>query len=776
MRTPLLLGLVLLPSAAFAQAGPDLITASVTLGTPTVQIGSQASVSGTFVDQAGTHLGVVAYRVAISADATLDPGDQQLDDGLVTFTGSTNPVTFDSSFTMPSAAPGNYTLFVEIDWNQMVTESDETNNALAAATALEYQGADLRVNGIEGPMFGFAGGSYVVDLTIENSGAVDADGFRYVYYYSDTPQIRVFSQPLGTFGPIDVAAGGQQTFADTITLPTSTTTGGYIGVIIDQFGDVPDTNVPNNIGRISHEVAILPESPDLTGRIVESSEQAAIGEQFVITRTLENRGVQDATFDYGYFLSTDQDVTPNDFRIDTFSATLPAGSDDYVIDLMNVPYDMPTGTYYLGMIIDPDDAIEEPIEEDNTFVAGQIEVFESAIRFTTEELPDATVGVPYDVGLYATGPLEITFSIGDGQLPDGLSIGQDGLLSGIPSQAGLFEFTLRANSGSAVAERLYSLLVLEPTVPLEIVATTLPAGVAGRPYETRFVAVGGQSPFTFESVANLPVGLTLDPDGRLAGTPQVVGDHPLSIEVTDAVGATAFKDFRLSVITADETLYIVQQNLPSAVIGQDYCDASTIQLEAANGVAPYSWSTIGEPPPGMSVSEGGELCGTPLEVGSFPFTVRAQDQTGLFDTTLLILDVVSETAFGISTTSLPAGEVNKAYDQTLAVTTGDPPLRWEVVPNAGDLPPGLSVSEDGRISGTPTETGVFAFVVHVVDGSNRGDSQPLSIEITEPEALSEGDGGGCGCDASREGSHPFGPLGLLGVLFVFLVGRRRRHR
>lgn len=773
MRAPLLFAALSLPSTALGQVTADLTTQSVTLGPATVQVGTQLTVSGSFVDQGGTHLGVVAYRIVMSSDPMLDPGDTQLDEGLVTFTQSMTPVAFNTTFAMPPAAPGTYTIFAEVDWNQMVTEADETNNAAAAATLLTYQGADLRVDGIEGPAYAFAGGSYTIDLTIENAGPIPADDFRYVYYYSDTPHIRVFSQPLGTFGPVSVPAGGLVSFSDTLTLPTSTTAGGYIGVIIDQFGEVPDSNIGNNIGRIPHEVAILPPSPDLSARIVETSEQAATGEQFVVTRTMENTGIVDATFEYAYFLSTDATVSRSDIRIETFTGALPAGGDDYVIDLMNVPYDTPPGTYYLGLIVDPDDAIEEPIEEDNIALGPQLEVFESAIRFTTQSLPDATLGVPYEVGVYATGPLEISFSVSGGQLPDGLSLGQDGILSGVPSQSGLFEVTIRANSGSALAERLFSIQVLEPTVPLEVVPIRLHPAVAGRHYETRFVAVGGQSPFTFASLSDLPIGLTLAPDGTLTGTPQVVGDHPFTIEVTDAVGNTALREFHLSVITADESLYIVQQNLPSAVVGTDYCDASTIQLEAANGSAPYRWRTVGDAPPGMTVSESGELCGTPLEVGSFPFTVRVEDQTGFFDTSLVVLDVVSETTFGVSTTTLPEGEVGAAYDYLLEVWAGDAPFRWEAIPGAGDLPPGLSVSEDGRITGTPTETGVFAFVVHVVDGKNRADTQPLSIAVVEAGTLSQGPGAGCGCSAAREGTHSFG---LVGLLLLFLVGRRRTGR
>ena len=247
-------------------------------------------------------------------------------------------------------------------------------------------------------------GPYRIELTIENMGPASADNFRYAYYYSDTPQIRVFNTQLGVFGPVStIASGSSMSFTDVVTLPTSSTTG-YIGVIIDQFGDVPDPSVGNNIGRIMHEVRILDPAAELSGSLVETQTDAAIGEQFAVTRTTMNSGVISASFDYAYYLSTDPNITTADILIQSFSNTLASGEDDYEIDLMNIPASIAAGDYYLGMIIDPLDAVFEPNEDDNVIAGPQVTVYESAIQFSTMSLPQGTVGVPYEAGIYATGP------------------------------------------------------------------------------------------------------------------------------------------------------------------------------------------------------------------------------------------------------------------------------------------------------------------------------------------------------------------------------------
>ena len=64
----------------------------------------------------------------------------------------------------------------------------------------------------------------------------------------------------------------------------------------------------------------------------------------------------------------------------------------------------------------------------------------------------------------------------------------------------------------------------------------------------------------------------------------------------------------------------------------------------------------------------------------------------------------------ITTLSLDDGEVGKAYSMTLTAN-GTSPLTWTV--SSGTLPAGLTLSSNGIISGTPTESGSIEFAVQV---------------------------------------------------------------
>jgi hypothetical protein len=67
-------------------------------------------------------------------------------------------------------------------------------------------------------------------------------------------------------------------------------------------------------------------------------------------------------------------------------------------------------------------------------------------------------------------------------------------------------------------------------------------------------------------------------------------------------------------------------------------------------------------------------------------------------------------------TTLPAAIAGVSYTTTLQATGGKAPLTWTVAP--GTLPPGLTLSSGGVLSGTPTTSGSFSFTVQVTDSTS----------------------------------------------------------
>ena len=84
----------------------------------------------------------------------------------------------------------------------------------------------------------------------------------------------------------------------------------------------------------------------------------------------------------------------------------------------------------------------------------------------------------------------------------------------------------------------------------------------------------------------------------------------------------------------------------------------------------------------------------------------------------------------INPATLPNGTVNVPYQQMLTATGGTGPYGFTVT--AGALPPGLSLEDDGLISGTTASPDTFNFTVKAVDSNDVTGARSYTLLIAEP--------------------------------------------
>ncbi len=81
---------------------------------------------------------------------------------------------------------------------------------------------------------------------------------------------------------------------------------------------------------------------------------------------------------------------------------------------------------------------------------------------------------------------------------------------------------------------------------ISIPPMTLPAGMRGTAYNQSLTATGGIAPYRYTVLSGaLPVGMRLQVDGTLNGTPVQSGRYDFSVQVTDAVQCFAMQSFSL---------------------------------------------------------------------------------------------------------------------------------------------------------------------------------------------------------------------------------------
>jgi hypothetical protein len=158
-----------------------------------------------------------------------------------------------------------------------------------------------------------------------------------------------------------------------------------------------------------------------------------------------------------------------------------------------------------------------------------------ALVISSPSLPGGLENAPYSVALTTEPAGGATFSLGTGVLPAGLSLSAAGVLSGTPTQNGIFPVTVQAQAGGLIADRDLILMIASDNVPVvdTQVIDAIPQGAATRQQMQRSGGVGGVT--WSVSAGQLPYGLSLSPNGELSGTPWgVPGNYRVVLRATDS--------------------------------------------------------------------------------------------------------------------------------------------------------------------------------------------------------------------------------------------------
>ena len=141
----------------------------------------------------------------------------------------------------------------------------------------------------------------------------------------------------------------------------------------------------------------------------------------------------------------------------------------------------------------------------------------------------------------------------------------------------------------------------------------------------------------------------------------------------------------------------------------------TQTLTSTGGTGSYTYEVVaGTLPPGITLSQGGVLSGTPTERGAYSFGVRSRDSNGITvdkgytgsvqNPTLALL-----TGNGTASRGQP-------FSQQLAVIGGVAPYEFQI--ETGALPAGITLSSGGLLSGTTSAAGSsFPVTIRVTDAS-----------------------------------------------------------
>jgi sugar lactone lactonase YvrE len=302
------------------------------------------------------------------------------------------------------------------------------------------------------------------------------------------------------------------------------------------------------------------------------------------------------------------------------------------------------------------------------------------------------------------------------------------------------------------------------------VSGSLPPATVGQSYLVPLQTTGGVFPVTFTEAGSLPGGMfwaTSDSSVVLHGAPNSEGSYPLVVTAKDAIGQTSSWTGTLTVarlmrpestgpvttVTHSEFNQSVEQDfytftiglsvspptVPTGTAGVAYTGVTFTSPGGGNAV---DFTESGYLPKGLTATPGTNnltITGTPVQSGTFTFTINVADHAGHTGSQGYILDIAAAPPVVITASAaVPATLSEGSYFGPIyfSASGGASAL---TLSESGGLPTGISVqfnSAQLRMFGAPTQTGTFPFTIYATDQAGASVSQSYSFTVTTPPPVS----------------------------------------
>lgn len=564
-----------------------------------------------------------------------------------------------------------------------------------------------------------------------------------------------------------------QTFELKGTIPLANAVGIPFGPGIQRFHLIDDVlhslsqPVPDVIA--SEEYACRPSLLDLAAVGLEPRSPLIPGKAASVARLIRNEGFTNLLpdgvtkaerehFTYGYYLSTTPDISARKILLPLVStagvgrSSIARKGIDQATDWIRIPHDLRPGSYYFGLVLDPENELEELDKRNNVYVSPQMVTVEAGgLEVLTKILPRANVGAHYShsfVAASGTGP----YGWSADNLPPGMRLSVEGLLEGVPTEVGIFPFTVRVVSSQDSASRPLALQVLPGQSELEVTTGSLPIAIRGSLYGSGFVsesggrepgvqlaAVGGQPPYRWDLDPSLednrmPEGLEgPTTDGWISGQPTPMSQsRRFLVRLVDSLGNQAHRWLEITVVD-EGTLALPSRPFPMATTGEPY--EGCVQAQGGDGV--YEWDVgAATLPPGLVAGpRGARLClvGTPAACGNFDVPVRVGDGQGQSASAIVSLSVDCGLIQLNARSLRPVHRGEEVEFELGASPSRAPTFRLY----RGRLPSGLSLSAAGVIAGTVADDASFGLhdaIVEISDIEGRRGLAAISLMVSFEEA------------------------------------------
>lgn len=682
--------------------GPDLVPTALT-GPGGAAAGQTASFSFTVSNAGVAFTGGVPVTLKLSTDTLHDLTDPEIGTFNVGLTGQDNEMLSVMATVPANLTSATYYGVVVVDPTNQVAEISNGNNSYLSLNPIRV-GPDLVATAAQGPGRGVPGDTVSVTTELGSVGAPFTGPVEYALYLSEDSTLDAQDISLGTFS-VTMTAGMTGATADTrsLVLPAGAVGDLRLVVQVDPNQRIAEADEGNNLFAASTRGAF---GVDLRVFSVDyDPDEVDPQDAFLVTATVrvhENPLAVDVP--YRIFLSEDSRLDVSDRQVG--SGVLPVTTEGNftltsTVDLSVLTPPMAPGDYDVFVQIDPNDEIRERQETNNSsFGFGELTVRGPNLRVAAlTSDPQAFAGERFTVQL----SVENAGDGASGRFSYDYYLARDGvLLEGTRIGGGTVD-ALAADMTVDITDTVVLSATLAPGVA-QLGVVLDPLDRIDESEERDNAQLRTNSISVRAPVPDLEAEITDSSTAAAAGETLAATTSVRNLGFTRAADFT----YAFVLVPSDDLVPEVEIGRRTATLDAGDAQRQVDVVDVPATVLPglYRLAVVVDPDGEVvEVDENNNrVVGPSVEV--FPPD----------------LQVVTET--------LAPARNGVLYETDLRAVGGTVARTWRV--SAGTLPAGVTLSAEGRLSGTPAADGLFDFEVEVTSGA-RSARRPLQLSVLDAD-------------------------------------------
>ncbi|MGN6763697.1 MAG: putative Ig domain-containing protein, partial [Rhizobiaceae bacterium] len=317
-----------------------------------------------------------------------------------------------------------------------------------------------------------------------------------------------------------------------------------------------------------------------------------------------------------------------------------------------------------------------------------------------------------------------TFSLGSGSLPRGMSLSASGLVSGIPTERGRFDFDVRFDDGyggTGYSGPLRFNVITAPPALANPVSATVNYGSSDNLIS---LDITGGAPASVE-VASSPGHGSATASGteiRYTPTTGYSGSDSFTYTATNSSGTSAPATVSITVGPAPTRTVSWTIVGPGRISSTTFLDdfpapslSSPVEVDEGRNIAFWSadadaGAALKEPPTGCGIFAAGSAWYTASITADCHVTFNFEEIT-------------------FSPAALPDAVKGERYSQQISASGSYLDFTYSIT--GGDIAHEFSISSDGKLTGTPTETGSHTIEITATNSRSERKTQTYTFNVAE---------------------------------------------